>query len=94
MQSVENQIVRKFEKCRPYAKIVPRKNFRNNGKRPFSIANARKRAPGGGPEGPLWQGWSDPKKFFLPKNARFGRKSRMGRFFERKKLPKIYPTTD
>lgn len=51
MQRVENKIVRmvlrEFEKCCPYAKIVPRKNFRNSGKRPFFIANARKRAPWG-----------------------------------------------
>ena len=52
------------------------------------------KGPGRGMEGPPEQGRSDPKKFFLLKNACFGRKSRMGRFFERKKLPKIYPTTD
>ena len=86
--------MREFEKCRPHAKIVPRKNFRNSGIPPFFIASALKRPPGGGPEGLLWKGRSDPKKFFLPKNACFGRKSRIGRFFKREKLPKIYPTTD
>ena len=48
---------------------------------------------GGGAGGPPGRGRSDPKKFFLRKNACFGRKSRIGRFFEREKLPKIYPTT-
>ena len=65
-------------------------------KRPLKIATSPKRAseaPWRGPEGPLWKDRSDPKIFFLSKNACFGRKSRIGRFFEREKLPKIYPTT-
>ena len=63
MQSVENQIVmiglREFEKCFPYAKIVPRKNFRNSGKCPFIIANSPERVseyPGEGSGGPFLAG--------------------------------------
>ena len=59
MQSVENQIVREFEKCCPYAKIVPRKNFRNSGKRPLNVANAPERAlnsPGEGSGEPFMEG--------------------------------------
>ena len=94
MQNAENKRVRKFEKCYPHAKIVPRKNFRNSEIPPLNIANVERSPPGGGIPGVLEQGRSDPKKFFFQKIACFGRKSRIGRFFERKKLPKIYPTTD
>ena len=61
----------------------------------MSVKNSERgqNAPGRGLEGPPEQGRSDPKKFFFQKNACFGRKSRMGRFFKKKKLPKIYHTT-
>ena len=85
--------VTEFEKCRPYAKIVPRKIFRNSEIPPLKIANALRIPPGGGPEGPIWKDRSDQKKFFFQKIACFGRKSRMGRFFKKEKLPKIYHTT-
>ena len=69
-------------------------NFKNSEIPPFTIAHPQKIGVEGGLEGLLRKGRSNPKKFFLPKNAYFGRKSRIGRFFERKKLPKIYHTTD
>ena len=69
-------------------------NFKNSEKRPFITATA-KRVPRGG----VFRGYKSrvgltQKNFFLQKIACFGRKSRIGRFLKREKLPKIYPTTD
>ena len=59
--------VTEFEKCCPYAKIVPRKNFQNSEIPPLKTANAL-RIPSGG----VWRGYRGSlgltkKNFFFKK---------------------------
>ena len=59
--------VTEFEKCCPYAKIVPKKNSENSEIPPLIIANALRMPPGG-----VWRGyWGSlgltKKNFFFEK---------------------------
>ncbi|MGM9766542.1 MAG: hypothetical protein ACI3ZO_09330, partial [Candidatus Cryptobacteroides sp.] len=80
--------------CKNRAKLL--KKFKNgySGKCPFNVAHPRRKGPGRVQRALYGRVGLTQKNFFLLKNACFGRKSRIGRFFKRKKLPKIYHTTD